>query len=70
MKASTRPSGDTAGKLSPAETSGEVSLRGCIQTAMDAHAGGYDVSMRDMNAHKQQYDAMLAAGLFAIWPPV
>jgi hypothetical protein len=32
-----------------------------IQTAMDAHANGYDVSMRDMNAHKHQYDAMLAA---------
>jgi hypothetical protein len=32
-----------------------------IQAAMDAHASGYDVSMRDMNAHKHQYDAMLAA---------
>jgi hypothetical protein len=28
---------------------------------MDAHAEAYSVSMRDMNAHKGQYDAMLAA---------
>jgi hypothetical protein len=32
-----------------------------IQATMDALGGSYDVSMRDMNAHKEQYDAMLAA---------
>jgi hypothetical protein len=32
-----------------------------IQTAMDALAKGYRLSMRDMSNHKKQYDSMLAA---------
>jgi len=36
-----------------------------IQATMDALGGSYDVSMRDMTAHKAQYDAMLAAHDFS-----
>lgn len=38
-----------------------VSQQIAIQETMEAHATGYEASMRDMGEHKRQFDSMLAA---------